>query len=308
MRSVAPRMSLVPRDVLGALQALGIDADERGDEAVALCPNPEHDDTHASWSCNLDTGMHQLFFSCGFKGSFAWLVQCMQGLARGDAEQWVRERKIKDIIDGYVRPRVPASRSLPAVSETDLWKFIAPPAEALASPQAHGQACELYGVRWDADRELWITPSETPTPGSSGDGRRRTISISEIVRSIYLSPERYLVFNLFLDEVPPFLSSLHLMCLTYRLPESTVQSVVSAYQSAVSRFRLIRERADEVVLALDNDRAGWAGVGKLAFAFGTNDVRVFNYGGYRAYGRAPGHRRPRTAWTAATRATSPTMR
>ena len=59
------------------------------------------------------------------------------------------------------------------------------------------------------------------------------------------------------------------MCLTYRLPESTVQSVVSAYQSAVSSSASSVTAQAKIVLALDNDRAGWAGVGKLAYAFGT---------------------------------------
>ena len=68
-----------------------------------------------------------------------------------------------------------------------------------------------------------------------------------------------------------------------------IDCAVSGFGVSVSReqIRLICDRADKIVLALDNDRAGWAGVGKLAYAFGTNDVRVFNYGGYRADGRAP---------------------
>ena len=286
MRSVTPRTSPVPRDVLGALQALGIDADERGDEAVALCPNPEHDDTHASWSCNLDTGMHNCF-SCGFKGSFAWLVQCMQGLARGDAEQWVRERKVKDIIDGYVRPDVPARRSLPGVSETDLWKFIAPPAEALASRRLTFTACEFYGVRWDADRELWITPVRDPYTGklwgwqekNAKYFRNRPLDIPKS-RTLFGFQSISRRGTAVLVESPldvPYLWAAGIDC------------AVSSFGVSVSReqLRLICDRADKIVLALDNDRAGWAGVGKLAWAFGTNDVRVFNYGGYRADGRAP---------------------
>jgi hypothetical protein len=279
--------TLVPRDVMSALQAMGIDADERGDEAVALCPNPDHGDTHASWSCNLDTGMHNCF-SCGFKGSFAWLVQCMRGLSRGDAEQWVRERKIKDITEGYTVVRTPGGRRAPVeVSEADLWKFTAPPADALAARRLTFTACEFYGVRWDVERELWITPVRDPytcklwgwQEKNDRYFRNRPLDIPKS-RSLFGFQSLVRRGTAVLVESPldvPYLWA------------AGINGAVSGYGVSVSReqIRLICDRADQVVLALDNDRAGWAAVGKLAWAFGTNEVRVFNYGGYRDHARGP---------------------
>ncbi len=276
--------SLVPRDVMAALAAMGIDADERGDEAVALCPNPEHDDHHASWSCNLDTGLFNCF-SCGFSGSFTYLVMAMLGLPSPDAQAWVRERKIKDVAEGHTGPRVRSSRPLPGVSEADMWKFTAPPAEALAERRLSAGACALYGVKWDADRELWITPVRDPYTGqlwgwqekNARCFRNRPLDIPKSrtlfgVQSLVPGGTAVLVESPL--DVPYLLAA-------------GIDGAVSGFGVSVSREQvaILRERAGEVVLALDNDRAGWHGTGKLAYAFGTTQVRVFNYGAYRV-GRA----------------------
>jgi Toprim-like len=271
---------LVPRDVYGALSALGIDADERGDEAIALCPNPDHDDTHASWSCNLDTGMHNCF-SCSFSGSFTYLVTKMLGIPTPGAQAWVRERKIKDIADGFTGPQPRSSKPLPVVSETDLWKFTAPPPDALEDRRLTAVACEFYGVRWDAARDLWITPVREPYTGklwgwqekNARHFRNRPLDIPKS-RSVFGFQSLARRGTAVVVESPldvPYLWA------------AGIDGAVSGFGVSVSReqVRVICDRADEIVLALDNDRAGWHGVGKLAWSFGTNRVRAFNYGGYR---------------------------
>lgn len=50
--------NLVPLDILAALDELGIEYSTSGEEAKALCPDPDHDDTTPSWNINLDSGMH----------------------------------------------------------------------------------------------------------------------------------------------------------------------------------------------------------------------------------------------------------
>lgn len=271
--------TLVPRDVMGALAALGIDADERGDEAVALCPHPAHDDSHASWSCNLDTGLFNCF-SCGFSGSFIRLAGLMLGKTGGAAEQWVRARKIRDVADGLTGPRERVSRPLPVVSEADMWKFTEPPQDALDDRGLTAEACQQYDVRWDDSRGLWITPVRDPRTGqlwgwqekSAGYFRNRPLDVPKS-KSVFgfqsLRPGGTAV----LVESPldvPYLSA------------AGTGGAVSGYGVSVSREQLgiIRGRAGEVVLALDNDRAGWKGTGTLAYAFGTTPVRVFNYGSF----------------------------
>jgi DNA primase len=273
--------TLVPRDVLGALRSLGIDADERGDEAIALCPNPDHHDSHPSWSCNLDTGMHNCF-SCGFSGSFTYLVTKMLGLPTPEASTWVRERKIKDVAEGFVGPRAKRERNTEWMSEADLWKFTEPPAEALADRRLTLEACRHFDVRWDDARKLWITPVRDPFTGrlwgwqekNAGYFRNRPLDLPKS-RTLFgfqsLRPGGTAV----LVESPLDVPYVH---------AAGIDGAVSGYGVSVSaeQIALVRERAVEVVLALDNDRAGWKGVGRLAYAFGTMGVRVFNYGTMRA--------------------------
>ena len=276
-----PQVLLVPKDVFGALADLGIDAEERGNEAVALCPNPGHEDTHASWSCNLDTGMSHCF-SCGFGGSFTYLVQKMKGVGRDDAEQWSRGRRVRDIVEGYYLPQVKVEKPPPVVSETDLWKFTEPPQDALDDRGLTAGACQHYDVRWDDSRGLWITPVRDPHTGQLWGwqeksaryfrNRPRDIPKSKSVFGFQsLRPGGTAV----LVESP--------LDVPYLFAAGT-GGAVSGYGVSVSREQvgLIRGRAGEVVLALDNDRAGWQGTGKLAYAFGTTPVRVFNYGSFTA--------------------------
>jgi DNA primase len=57
-------------DVLATLERLGIEGKESGDEYVARCPmhaaRTGREDSHPSWSINLQTGLF-LCFSCGYR-------------------------------------------------------------------------------------------------------------------------------------------------------------------------------------------------------------------------------------------------
>lgn len=286
MRSTAGRLTLetlVPRDVLGALRALGIDADERGDEAVALCPHPDHNDRSPSWSCNLEDGRHHCF-ACGFGGSFVYLVTKMLGKPTPDSQQWVRERKIRDVSEGFVGPRKTAQRNTDGLSEADMWKFTEPPAEALADRGLTAEACRACDVRWDDERKLWITPVRDPYTGrlwgwqekNAKYFRNRPLDIPKS-RTLFGFQSLGQDCTAVLVESPldvPYLRA------------AGISGAVSSYGASVSseQLLLLRERATQIVLALDNDRAGWKGVRGLAYAFGTMDVRVFNYGGMLAGG------------------------
>ena len=219
-------------------------------------------------------------FACGFHGSFTYLASRMLGLPTPDARQWVRERKIRDVAEGLAGPRPKAVRASEGLSEADLWKFTEPPADALASRGLTLEACRACDVRWDDERQLWITPVRDPYTGrlwgwqekNARYFRNRPLDIPKS-RALFgfqsLRPGGTAV----LVESPldvPYLFA------------AGVSGAVSSFGVSVSReqIALLRERAGEIVLALDNDRAGWRGVGKIAYAFGTTPVRVFNYGGY----------------------------
>ena len=287
MRSTStPRTTLaalpspVPLDVLAALAALGIDAEERGDEAVALCPNPEHDDHRPSWGCNLGTGLHKCFV-CGFQGSFAYLVQRMQGLARGDAEQWVRERKVRDITDGFDALQERPQKRAAEVSEADMWKFADPPAEALEDRGLTLEACQHYGVRWDAGHELWIVPIREPRTGRLWGWQAKN---ARVFRNHPVNVGKSGTLFGFQSLRPGGTAVLVESPLDVPyLRAAGIDGAVSSFGVSVSdrQISLLLDRAGSIVLALDNDVAGWKGVSKLVYAFPATPVRVFNYGNFQ---------------------------
>jgi CHC2 zinc finger/Toprim-like len=281
LRSTSPPRltlaSLVPRDVFGALQALGIDAEERGDEAVALCPNPDHRDRSPSWSCNLDSGQHHCF-ACGFGGSFVYLVGCMLGKTRADSEGWVRDRKLKDVAEGDIGPRVAAPKRAIEVSEADMWRFTEPPAQARAERGLTLNACTMYDVRWDNDDDLWITAVRDKHGKLLGwqakNGRRFHNHPKHLVKSKSLFGWGLVPAGgtVLLVESP--------LDAPYALPGCPGDVIpVSSYGASVSReqVNLIASRAGRVILAMDNDEAGWRSVAKLAWAFESTSVLVFAY-------------------------------
>lgn len=269
--------SLVPNDVMSALEALGIYAEEHGNEATSLCPNPEHHDRRPSWSCNLDTGEHHCF-ACGFGGSFAFLVGKMLGKTRGDAQTWILERKVKDTAAG-VLPGVRVKPQAAQVSEADLWPFTEPPAEARASRGLTLNACNMYEVRWDARRDMWITVVR--------DKRGNLLGWQEKNARHFNNYPKFLVksASLFGWGLVPRGSTVLLvespLDAPFALPGCPDGVVpVSSYGAAVSReqVELLAARAGRIILALDNDKAGWKSVVSIGAAFGTVPVSVFNYG------------------------------
>ena len=152
----------VPADISAALDELGIDHLVRGNEAQAMCPNPKHQDArNPHWYCNLETGQHHCF-SCGFGGSFTWLVSKVRGVRVTEANFWVRTHRITHPMEPEEIGKVEVRRAV-EVRESDLWACTEPPAEELAkrgvSPEAAGQ----LEVLWDG--KGWVFPIREPDNG-----------------------------------------------------------------------------------------------------------------------------------------------
>lgn len=161
------RQERPPADLESALDDLGIEWKASGSgEALARCPHPQHDDSTPSWSVNLETGLHGCF-SCGYVGNWQQLVRDVLGLSHDDAVAWTRKRQTvgtrqriskDDSAIGAGR----RERETPVVDESELWRFVDPPAWAIRERRLTLAACQEYGVLWDAEEELWITPIRDP--------------------------------------------------------------------------------------------------------------------------------------------------
>lgn len=254
----------VPDDVLQCLAELGISVTRiTHGEAWAICPGHyerlgRHNKRPNKWSVNLETGQHSCF-SCGFNGSFVYLVQEVKGYDRHDAEHWINShggvsRRLRRIL------AVPAGgvESAPRVqpwNEARLAVFSDPPPAALDGRRISAGAVKHYGVLWDSKRENWILPIRDPKTGQlwgyqeKGEGwfcnKPARVEKSETLFGL----EAFSGKTAILLESP-------LDCL--RLYTAGISGGLSSYGVQVSnrQLDLLFDVAEIIIFALDNDDAG----------------------------------------------------
>lgn len=163
-----------------------------------------------------------------------------------------------------------------------MWKFIEPPAEALASRSLTDGACRAYDVRWDADHDAWITAVRDRNGKllgwqEKGQGNRWFCNRPKhLVKSASLFG-----WGLVHPGDTVLLVESPLDC-PYALPACPGGVVpVSSFGASVSadQIAIIRRHAARVIIAMDNDDAGWKSVAKLAYGFGSTPALVLRYPG-----------------------------
>lgn len=277
LRGYACRPALppvVPADVPAALDALGIDYVLRGDEAVAPCPNPDHDDRSPSWSCNIVSGAHYCF-SCSFGGSFARLAAVVRGTRPAEASAWV-------LALGCRRAPLPEPAPEPHVSEAALWEVTDPPHEELTERGISLRTARAMEVRWHPRRNRWVFPVRARDGKLLGwQEKDRRIMVNrprDIRKSRAVFGYAHLAATGSSGPVAVTESPLDAARLvTARVP------AVALYGSSFSeeQQRMLWPYAGELILALDNDTAGH----KAAAAWIEGNpamrrhARVFSYGG-----------------------------
>lgn len=256
----------IPDDVLALLDELNIDVVRLTDyEAWAYCPGHYsrvgHENRHPDkWSVNIETGQHSCF-SCGFSGSFVYLVQEVKGYDRDDAAQWVRSRGgVSGLGRVLANPSWRTAREqgdsrVQPWNESRLAFFVDPPSTARLERGISEGAVEHYGVLWDSEKENWILPIRDPYSGElwgyqeKGPGwffnkpARVTKSDTLFGVDCFDSP-RAIVFESPLD------------CL--RTHSAGVPGGLASFGVNISEAQLdlLFDIAEETVFALDNDDAG----------------------------------------------------
>ncbi len=165
------RSWFTPVDIEASLHDLGIEIEKvDSDELYARCPGHlsrlGKEDSHASWSVNSETGDHHCF-SCGFGGSFVYLVHEVTGKDLNESAAWCKSRaggieRARQILDGPVKAPEKAVDTSKQVNEASLALFTPPPFTALNSRLLTEDACRNYGVRWNPERGSWILPVRDP--------------------------------------------------------------------------------------------------------------------------------------------------
>jgi hypothetical protein len=289
---------VVPVDIEGALNELGLDFTVRGDEATALCPAPDHFDSSPSWSMNLETGKHHCF-SCGFGGSFQWLVQIVSGKRSAEALAWLKTRHVRI---GIVIDEAPP----PSVHEADLWNTVLPPQWALDERGVTAETCEAMEIRWLEENSSWIFPIRDPWTDrligwqEKGTGENRDF-VDNWPRKVKKATTVFGYRNLKATGTEGPVVVVENPVKAGRFHSAGVPRVVATMGASFVDYQvndLLWPVADEIIFGLDNDKAGHGRLVKYISQnpYGRESVKIFNYGNVQringAYVHFPDDRDP----------------
>jgi len=258
----------IPSDVRSCLEDLGIEAARISDgEVWAVCPG------HFSrlgrvnyrpnkWSVNLETGQHSCF-SCGFSGSFVYLVQEIKGYDRHDAEQWVRGRggvsRLRRILADSSRrtSHLEGDSRVQPWNEARLALFSDPPDSALDGRRVSSGAVDHYGVLWDSDHNNWILPIRSPYTGELWGFQEKGSGWFSNKPLRVKKSDTLFGIDVFEGTTAILLES-PLDCL--RLYSAGVYGGLSSFGVNVSEAQLdlLFDVAETIIFALDNDEVGRA--------------------------------------------------
>jgi hypothetical protein len=288
-------------DVEAVLIELEIDFEEKGHEALGLCPMHKERtgkfDHSPSWWINLETGQH-ICFSCQYKGSLLQLVVDVKGFK---TDTWGVEESdfaaakawLATVADISPDRLADALQKLPTrihqlpkpveMSEARLAPFDTPPEDQLTSRNVSIEAAEAYQILWDKTKSAWVLPLRNPEDMAlMGYQEKGTIDRTFMNRPPGM-PRSKTLFGLpqrredvvYLVESPLDCARLY----TAGFPGALA---ICGSQVNEDHVKLVRG-ADTIISAFDNPKVDAAGkkasadLAKLAVKYGLN-VLFFNYG------------------------------
>lgn len=234
------------------LEHLGIeDIRPMGVEVQARCPMHERrtgarEHQPDNWSVNRVTGKHHCF-SCGYQGSLVRLVVDISKMGLWEAHRIIREFGAE--VNAEEREWEPRTVE---VSDA-LAKYVKPPQRALDSRHLTPESADAFGLRWDLEDSAWVLP----ITGPGGEPWGYQLKSDEYVRNRPPGVKKSrTLFGLHVLVGP-----------TVILVESPLDAcylhslgfpAVASFGANVSdiQMRLLMDRCDKIVLALDNDSAG----------------------------------------------------
>ncbi|MFE9834054.1 toprim domain-containing protein [Streptomyces sp. NPDC005551] len=235
-----------------------------GEEATSHCFKHEERtgkaDRHPSWACNTETGVFNCF-SCGYRGSFVKLVSDVLDVDWDDAETWVRQRggieRVNKILGrGQYLEDLLESQEVREYTEADLALYTLPPLEARRKRGLTKDACEKYGVLWDPERDMWITPIRDFTGKLLGWQEKNERHFKNRPYSVKKSQALF-GFHVLPPGGTAIVVESPLDC--PRIESVGVSGAVSSYGADISdiQMQMLFEHSELVIIARDNDRAGW---------------------------------------------------
>jgi hypothetical protein len=288
-----------PSNIEAALAALGVEAvSEKGDEIWALCPmhleRVGKVDRKPSWSVNRMTGLSHCF-SCGYSSTFIGLVMDVTKVDSREAFAWVRHNGLTlDAIDnlpGRLDPPQTKKKPAKALPDSLLTGFTEPPEKALEARLLTRQAVERYGLCWDDGG--WVLPIRWPDGPLLGYQWKKGSQVLNEPKHMRKAVTLFGAYEFEGKRAILVESPLDVV----RLYGEGIRGGLSSFGAHVSDVQVdwIERNVQTLILALDNDQAGWAETRRLCARLGHHrrlPVFVFNYVGARALpgkeGKDPG--------------------
>lgn len=251
----------VPDNVLEVLEELNLDI-VRVDDAEVWARCPQHAartgkaDRRASFSVHQEKGVFNCF-SCGYKGSLVDLVADTLRVEYGQATTWLNGKSGLAAAARRLEARhidVPTRRPASGL-EADYVTFAYPPDAELDHRKISLDAAVRFGIRWNEDG--WVLPIRDPLTyqllgwqtkhGSKVRNNPPGVKKSETLFGLSAFEGDWV----YLVESP-------LDCA--RLWTAGFPGAVASFGAIVSNAQidLLVRTANTVVIALDNDAAGWA--------------------------------------------------
>lgn len=279
----------VPGDMLTSLEEIGIRViREVNDEILGHCPAHKQrtgkEDTHPSWSVNIDSGLFNCF-SCGYTGTFVDLVVYMTEMSHGAAVAWTKARggveKVRKSLSQTVDTLQVDTTSV--INEASLALFVDPPKKAREKRHLTLEACQHFGVLWDTKREMWIIPIRDPDTGVLlGWQEKNERYFRNKPYSMKKSTTLFGINEFPTGEVAVLVES---PLDVVRLYGAGISGGLACFGSKVSKeqMSLLVMETDQAILAFDNDTAGWGATEDIRVKY-RNDIgmRVLNYTGITA--------------------------
>ena len=280
-------------EVERTLLRLSIVSIPRSRELGAMCPMHEYrtgkKDNNPSWSINAITGAHNCF-SCGYKGNLLTLISDL--LEYGDLEKaksWLRTDVELDIdfisrqLDEAKKTYIHLPKLVP-MSEARLAVFGDVPIWAANERGITIDACNRYGVRWQANDSSWILPIRTVDHNKLlGWQEKGQISRRFFNRPPGVPKSKTLFGMNCWDEDQMIVVESPLDAV--KLASVGIPGGIATFGATVSQDQIeIMRRAKTLVIAMDNDAAGKKSSQTLLATFRKVGIECwfFNYGDFQA--------------------------
>lgn len=269
-------------DIIDVLASIGVDVVRAGErEITGRCPVHErmtgHADRSPSWSMNATTGAW-ICFSCGAKGSLMGLVQELTGSTNIAYDFYATVATLS--LNNLDMPKVTPKISVDWVSYN---KFSDVPDEELHKRQLTRASVDAFGIRWDPTETCWVLPLVSPTNDLLGwqskkSGWVRNYPVGVKKSETLFGINKFRGGRAILLESPLDAVRLHSIGSPYQ-GLATFGTAVSSKQISI-----LEQKADSVIVAMDNDDAGISSSKKLKECLPRfrNGVYWLNYTGTTA--------------------------